>query len=125
MTFTRILLITLSQVYLVFARPDGAPFGSCLTLSPQHGSKPSQPPLTSPYFINITKAFDATYGMEKVQIAIYSPNRTMFKGFVIQARYANNPDIIVDGEFLPNEGLLSRTYSCKPSESMKKNVSIL
>lgn len=119
-----LLVFCFSVPQLVESRGTGAPFGSCLTLTPQHGSQPTQPPMSSPYVINATKVVDESTDKEKVHLVVHSPvKRTPFKGFVLQARYANNPDVIVDGKFLPNEGILSRTYVCKPGEDMMHNVS--
>lgn len=122
--FGAFLFLSSDHYHQVEGRSTGAPFGSCLTLSPQHGSQPSQPPMSSPFAINATKVFDETFGTEKVHLVVSSPVKgTPFKGFVLQARYANNPDVIVDGQFSPNEGIHSRTYVCKPGEDMKRNVS--
>lgn len=117
-----LLLLTLNHSNLAQSKATGAPFESCLTLTPKHGSQPSQPAPTSPFVINATKHWDETLGVEKVEVSITSPvNGTLFRGFVVQARFANNPDILVDGEFIVNESLLSRAYTCRPGEHIKRN----
>lgn len=88
----------------------------------------------SPYAINFTKDFEQIpitkiedYGLikQKVVLVVHTPLNQSFRGFVIQARYANNSDVIVDGQFFPNERILSKTYVCNPGENMKHNVGFI
>lgn len=119
--FTIIGIVSI-VIQLIETKSAGAPFESCLTLTPKHGTNPPQPSHTSPFVVNATQTIDENEG-ERVEIVIWSPfNRTTFRGFVVQARYANNPDMIVDGEFSPNEAIQSRVYCCRPSENIHNNV---
>ncbi|KAI2799267.1 hypothetical protein BLOT_014428 [Blomia tropicalis] len=118
--FTIIGIVSI-VIQLIETKSAGAPFESCLTLTPKHGTNPPQPSHTSPFVVNATQTIDENEE-ERVEIVIWSPfNRTTFRGFVVQARYANNPDMIVDGEFSPNEAIQSRVYCCRPSENIHNN----
>lgn len=121
-----VVVVVLDCCSLSHSAPSksSTPFRSCLNLTPEGGSSPSQPSGTSPFLINATAYYNEESKKQFVYVEIISPNASStFEGFGVQARLGNNPDIVVDGEFVPSDSQTSRAYGCKLHESMVHNVS--
>ena len=117
-----LLVIVLINLSLTNGHSTGAPLKSCLHLNPKHGSL-AQPSSSSPYTIHANAFFDEETEMEIVEVTILSPNNSVpFMGFAVQARLADNTDIIVDGEFVPEDGEYSKAFMCQINDEMKFNV---
>ena len=121
----KVILFTILVIAtIVNAKPDGAPFESCIYLTPKHGSQPKQPSETNPYKVHASKTLDSKDQHEAVNVTISGENGDKFVGFIVQARLANNPTQLVDGRFVPEMSELSKTYTCRPGEKVINNVSV-
>ncbi|KAJ6223408.1 hypothetical protein RDWZM_001953 [Blomia tropicalis] len=59
--FTIIGIVSI-VIQLIETKSAGAPFESCLTLTPKHGTNPPQPSHTSPFVVNATQTIDENEG---------------------------------------------------------------
>lgn len=100
------IIFVLGLSCLCWSRRDGAPPTDevCRTLSPGHGVLPSTD--ESPYEILANHT-----AVNYVAIDIKHSD-TPFRGFIIQARDADNQNIIVNGNFELDEINESKTFAC-------------
>lgn len=120
------VLLLLFYIQVIDGRSNGAPEQACQSLTPKHGSHVSQPKNTNPYHINVT-LYLFSNDEEFVHVEIYSLNpREVFRGFVVQARMASNPEMIADGTFVPmNDGQQTKSFRCNSDQQeMLGNVII-
>ena len=109
--FTMLIIVILIQsTILIYALPSGAPHGSCMSQSPQHFSSP-RAPHSSPFLVRAFAKQDRGKMVVPVSIVPRSFGQT-FRGFIVEARLASNPSVIVDGIFRAEEEALSRAFTC-------------
>uniref|UniRef100_A0A6P6YN14 Ferric-chelate reductase 1-like n=1 Tax=Dermatophagoides pteronyssinus TaxID=6956 RepID=A0A6P6YN14_DERPT len=118
LSFAVVIFLILSY-QSVNGRRNGAPIESCTSLKPNHGQNiQSQPKSTNPFLFNIT-LYPYMNDEEFVHIEIYTPDdnhRTVFRGFIVQARMANDQTVIADGQFVPMDSNQTRSFSCNNME---------
>lgn len=118
-----IILFSNNDSLFVNGRRNGAPIESCITLKPRHGNNiQSQPKSTNPFLFNVT-LYPYMNEEEFIHVEIHSHNdHQVFRGFIVQARMANNPEMIADGTFVPIDSNQTRSFTCNEN-NMEGNVS--
>ncbi len=119
-----IIIILSISTSLISTLPSGAPPAACHSLSPVHAFARTLPAHTSPFLVEavVKRGGEGNdrigNGQPSVVIQVNIIPKSQgsfpatFRGFIAQARLANNPGVIVDGAWLPQEPMLSKTFVC-------------
>ena len=113
-TLTTLILVQTSSLVSSFS--SGAPTRACLTQSPFHLFASASPPASSPFEVRAFTKPDMKTGRTMVHVSIV-PKATpgqQFRGFILGARLASMPDVIVDGDFMPEDDT-SQAFTCGPN----------
>ncbi|KAH9528635.1 DOMON domain-containing protein frrs1L [Dermatophagoides farinae] len=118
-----IILFSNNDSLFVNGRRNGAPIESCITLKPRHGNNiQSQPKSTNPFLFNVT-LYPYMNEEEFIHVEIHSHNdHQVFRGFIVQARMANNPEMIADGTFVPIDSNQTRSFTCNENNMEGNNT---
>ncbi|XP_025110413.1 putative defense protein Hdd11-like isoform X2 [Pomacea canaliculata] len=82
-----VAIVILAQVRTGFAYSSGAPASACSDMTPRHGgTKPTTP---APFRVTVTPGIFRPGDV--LDVTISSSDSRMFKGFLLEARSANNP----------------------------------
>ncbi|OTF71316.1 hypothetical protein BLA29_008625 [Euroglyphus maynei] len=125
MLYRMIVICVILSYQIVNGRRNGAPLESCSSLKPNHGNNvQAQPKSTNPFRFNVT-LYPYKNDEEFIHVEIYSlDNRTVFRGFIVQARMANNPEIIADGTFVSIDSNQTHSFTCNDMEGNVSRIHI-
>ncbi|XP_064485653.1 putative ferric-chelate reductase 1 [Ornithodoros turicata] len=109
------VMVTLALVVAAVAMRQGAPLEACVTMLPQHPKVGNSPPMQDPdHSLNNLFVLKASYDVttHKATITLQGVGANKFKGFLVRAKNAKNPDEYVNGLFTDLALTEGKTIDC-------------